>query len=114
MKQIAFRGRLLLRKILTGLSLGAVALTFQACYGPPQVSLNGTIKSDEGPIGNIQVSIHEYNYGSTDGNGKYRLFVDNNVQTVRFKDVENGEFQDKEVTWHPGDGPLNVVLHRKQ
>jgi hypothetical protein len=104
--------------MLTWLSLGAVALTFQACYGVPQVSLNGTVKSADTkePIPGIQVSVYENDYSVTNGNGKYQLFVEDWEQTVLFKDIdgpENGEFQDKVVTWRPRSGPLNVELERK-
>ncbi|MDR0321446.1 MAG: radical SAM-associated putative lipoprotein [Treponema sp.] len=125
MKQIALRGRRLLRKVLTALSLGAVAITFQACYGPPpyNVSLNGTVKSDDAqePIPGICVSVTvNYNhdeYDLTDRDGRYRLFVRDQEYTVLFEDIdgaENGEFHNKEVTWNPDDGPLNVFLERKE
>jgi hypothetical protein len=121
MKTVAFRGRLLLRKILTGLSLGAVTFIFQACYGTPPVTtdttLRGTVKSSdtESPI----PGIHVLSVGDnvlTDADGNYELFVANRIQTVLFKDIdgpENGEFQDKEVSWDPNNGPLNVSLNPK-
>jgi hypothetical protein len=122
MKQIAFKGRLLLRKILTALSLGAVALTFQACYGmpPPDVSITGTVKSADRhePIPGIKVSGYdEYNSTLTNRFGNYRLSVGEFQQTVLFKDIdgpENGWFEDKVVEWRPNSGPLNVVLVRKE
>ena len=113
MKKAGSWGRLFLRKILTGLSLGAVALTFQACYGLPQVSLAGKVTSGGEPVPDIHVSVNEYNYTLTGSDGKYQLFVDNYTQTVQFIDVEKDEFHSKTVTWNPGDGLLDVVLDRK-
>jgi hypothetical protein len=121
-QKIAFNGRLLLRKILTGLSLGAVAITFQACYGMPmdEVSLKGTVKdTNGGAIGGIQVSAYdEYDKTLTDSNGKYQLLVGDWEQTVLFQDIDGpdngGEFKDLEVKWKPEDGPLDVVMELKE
>jgi hypothetical protein len=119
MKQVASKGRILLRKILTGLSLGAVAVTFQACYGmpPSDVSLSGKVKSTdtEEPILGIRVSSSN-DRDLTDSSGNYRLLVKDRIQTVLFEDIDgalNGEFHDKEVRWDPSDGPLNVSLDPK-
>jgi hypothetical protein len=84
-----------------------------------EVSLNGTVKNTEDEaIKGIRVSAYdEYNNTLTDSDGKYRLLVGEWEQTVLFKDIdgeENGWFEDKEVKWKPGDGPLDVVLERKQ
>jgi hypothetical protein len=119
MKQVSSKGRILLRKIFTGLSLGAVAVTFQACYGPPpsEVPSRGIVKSahTEYPIMGIRVS-SSGDRDFTDSNGNYRLLVADQIQTVLFEDIDgplNGEFQDKEVRWDPSDGPLNVSLDPK-
>jgi hypothetical protein len=125
MKQVATKGRRLLRKILTVLSLGAVAVTFQACYGmaemepdSPPVSLSGKVKSADAqePIPGISVSIYGYYPSYTDSNGNFGFFVEDFTHTVLFQDVDgpaNGEFHDKIVTWKSEDGPLNVELSRK-
>ncbi|MDR0315729.1 MAG: hypothetical protein LBH97_02385, partial [Treponema sp.] len=91
MKQIAFNGRILLRKIFTGLSLGAVAITFQACYGSPEVALNGTVRSadDEKPIPGISVSAYDENdYVLTGSRGQYHMLVMDWEQTIYFKDID--------------------------
>jgi putative lipoprotein (rSAM/lipoprotein system) len=126
MKQITFKGRLLLRKILTVLSFGAVATlwscdygTMYAMYGTPPVDrvvLEGTVKSAdaEEPIPGISVSISN-NKSLTGTDGKYRFLVDDRTYTVLFEDIdgpENGDFQGTEVIWMSGDGPLNVTLER--
>jgi hypothetical protein len=105
--------------MLTGLSLGAVAVTFQACYGPmtADIPLNGTVKSSdtENPIPGIEVS-GSRDIDLTDSNGNYRLLVADQIQTIWFKDIDgpnNGEYQDKEVSWNPSDGPLHVSLDPK-
>jgi hypothetical protein len=125
MKQVASKGRILLRKILTGLSLGAVAVTFQACYGMdgipdnPPTSLRGTVKSSgsEDTIPGIHVSNSDDYFTLTGSNGEYRLYVADQAQTVWFRDIDgpdNGEFQDKEVIWNPGDSwRLDVSLDPK-
>jgi hypothetical protein len=120
MKQVAAKGRLLLRKILTALSLGAVAFIFQACYGPPRVMVTGTVKSADTnePVSGISVSLDEYSSGITDSNGKYRVLVADYGQTIiSFRDIngtENGDFQDKNVQWDVKKNvPLNILLDRK-
>ena len=136
MKKAAFKGRLLIRKILTGLSLGAVTFIFQACYGPPPPDwddgwdeIYGTVKTEEEePIPGIQVSIVDSPSGlltTTNDYGKYRLEVNSNTRMsiareryeVLFEDIdgpENGEFEDMKVTWRSGDGPLHVILKLKE
>jgi hypothetical protein len=119
MKQIALKGRLVLRKILTGLSLGLVALVFQACYGSPP-AYRGTVKNaDTGkPISGIKVYADEYDeyYDITDNEGRFLLygFYD---RTLQFRDVDgskNGEFQDKTITLDLKEkGPLTITLNHK-
>jgi hypothetical protein len=120
MKQIAFKGRLLLRKLLTALSIGAVAVTFQACYGMPQVLVNGTVKSadTQEPIPGIQVSIYDDYYCFTDSSGYFKIYADEYGQTIRFKDIdgtENGAFHDKEFVTDKKDGDyIDVFMDRKE
>ena len=120
MKQITFRGRLLLRRLLTALSIGAVAVTFQACYGIPQVTIKGIVKSadTQEPIPGIQVSNDDDYYSFTDSNGYFNVYIYEYGQTVRFKDIdgiENGEFHDKEFVTDKEDGNfINVFLDRKE
>jgi hypothetical protein len=128
MKQTGFNGRLLLRKILTGLSFGAVALTFQACYGSPGASLNGTVTSADTkePIQGIGISIDHKYFNSlpeseryfelTNSDGNFHLYVGKGEETLFFKDIdgeENGEFLEKTVKWNPKNGRLNVELERR-
>jgi hypothetical protein len=119
MKQITFRGRLFLRKILTVLSIGAVAVTFQACYGMPQAIVKGTVKSADTyePIPGIQVSINDDYYCFTDSDGVFDMYINEYGQTIRFKDIDgtlNGEFHDKEFVTDKKDGsPINVFMDRK-
>jgi putative lipoprotein (rSAM/lipoprotein system) len=111
MKQIAFNGRLLLRKLLTALSIGAVAVTFQACYGVPYVTVTGTVKDadTEEPIPGIQISIDKFDdyFKTSDDEGNFELFIQSWAfdkdynKKILFKDIdgpENGEFKDKEIT----------------
>jgi hypothetical protein len=129
MKQTAFNGRLLWRKILTVLSLGAVALTFQACYGSRGVRSDGTVKSADTkePIQGISVSFDGEYYNSlpenntyfelTESDGSFRIYLGEKENALLFKDIdgeENGEFLEKRVKWNPKKGPLNVELERKQ
>ena len=131
MKQAAFNGRMLLRKILTGLSLGAVTFIFQACYGPPPPDWNekeeitGTVKTEaETPIPGIRVSINETPVNTiTNNNGSYLMRFNRDtfvsvsgdyVYDVLFEDITYGEFEEKVVTWRSGDGPLHVVLQFKE
>jgi hypothetical protein len=119
MKQVATKGRRLLRKILTVLSLGAVAVTFQACYGmpvedEPSTYLRGTVKSSatEAAIRGIRVS-SSGNSIHTNDEGRYRISVYDWDQIVLFEDIdgpENGAFENKEITWNPSNGDLHVFL----
>jgi hypothetical protein len=128
-QKIARGGRLLLRKILTGLSLGAVSLVFQACYGDPGFDPNydwdtieGTVKSaaDAEPIQGIRVSVidtPEAGETRTVPNGNYQIYVPNGSSyMVQFEDVDGplngGEFQPKIMPWS-GKNPLDVELELK-
>jgi hypothetical protein len=129
-QKIALKGRLLLRKILTGLSLGAVSLVFQACYGDPGFdpdydwdTIEGTVKSaaDAEPIKGIHVSVidtPEAGVTRTVESGNYRISVPKDGSyTVLFVDTDGpdngGDFQSKTIPWS-GDNPLDVELERKQ
>jgi hypothetical protein len=126
MKRIALKGRTLLRKLFTGLSLGAVSLVFQACYGPAgidpsdnQECITGTVKASDTakPITGIKVSLAnapEGRYDITDNEGAYWLYVpEGTAYTVLFEDIDgemNGCFQKKEVAWTPAIKKLDVLL----
>ena len=101
MNKIAINGRLILRKILTVLSLGMVAFVFQACYGLPSYAVRGVVKSSDKdePIYGIKVSPSEYgNYHDlTNSNGEFELFLGNYDMSLFFTDIENDEFEDKEI-----------------
>ena len=120
MKQISLKWRLILRKILTVFSLGAVSFVFHACYGIPMTSISGTVRNSDTdePIPGIQVSIKDNEYYKkvlTNSNGGFLLTVHPSV-VVLFEDIdgpENGEFEDKEIEWHKGDGHLDVKLDPK-
>jgi putative lipoprotein (rSAM/lipoprotein system) len=130
MKQITSQGRMLLRKILTGLSLGAVAVTFQACYGTPIAYVTGTVKAADTkePISGIQISSDKSKYkGVTDENGWFGYSYDysfsfgssnnKNKATLLFKDIdgsENGEFLDKRISVTSSDEDITVLLARKE
>jgi putative lipoprotein (rSAM/lipoprotein system) len=120
MKQITSKGRLLLRRFLTALSIGAVAITFQACYGVPMVTVTGTVKARDTnePIPGIQILIDENEYHEmSDSEGNFELFIERWTsdkkynKKIIFKDIdgpENGEFQDKEMTV---DTKVDLNLH---
>jgi putative lipoprotein (rSAM/lipoprotein system) len=124
MKQIALKGRLVLRKILTGLSMGLVALVFQACYGSPPAYRGAVKNADTGePISGIKVSAGEYDgyYDITDNKGRFLLYGSYDITsqdiTLQFKDVDgfkNGEFQDKTITLDlKNTEPLTIALNHK-
>jgi hypothetical protein len=112
MKQIAFKGRLLLRRLLTALSIGAVAVTFQACYGVPYVIVTGTVKAadTEEPIPEIRISIDKLDdyYETSDSEGNFELFIQSWASNkdynkkILFEDIDGlengGEFQYKEIS----------------
>ena len=112
MKKIELKSRKLLRKIFGGISLTAVAFTFQACYGPRvdppcDVQFTGTVisKTTNLPIEGIKVAIDKgINYGFTDENGNFNIYtsVCNDCSSgtikIHFLDVDgadNGHFTDK-------------------
>jgi hypothetical protein len=119
MKQIASQGRMLLRKILTALSLGAVAITFQACYGTPGFEVSGEVLSSDTSerIPGIQVSVDDHFYVFSSSDGRFLLYVDELGQTIRFKDVDGpengGEFKDKTVQSSKKNDFLTVYMDRK-
>jgi hypothetical protein len=83
----------------------------------PSTFLRGTVKSSatQGAIRGIKVS-GSGNSIHTSEEGRYRISVYDGEQVIRFEDVDgpvNGEFQDKEFTWNPINGDLNVSLDPK-
>ena len=117
MNKLELKSRKLLRKIFGGISLTAVAFTFQACYGVwhdeyCDVRFTGTVisKTTNLPIKGIKIAIDEgVNFGFTDENGKFDIYasVPNgyncedctpNKAKIHFLDVDgaqNGHFADK-------------------
>lgn len=107
MKQISLYGRLILRRILTGLSLGLVAFVFQACYGAPPATYRGKVTNagTDKPISGIKVSVseNEGDYDITGSDGQFMLYGYNTSQNtdLLFEDIdgfENGKFRDKKIT----------------
>jgi putative lipoprotein (rSAM/lipoprotein system) len=105
MKKIELTSRKLLRKIFGGISLTAMAFTFQACYGMPyddyyDVKFTGTVKSKNTdlPIKGIKVLVDI----NVDDYGKKKK-----ISNVGITD-EAGEFDFKASvpTWryYSGDG----------
>ena len=96
MKHITTKGRLLLRRILTLFSLGAVSFIFQACYGPPMSYISGTVKCSEtqNPLEGIQVN----NYNFTDSDGNFAVHHSQDRKTIlEFRDPDEN-YYDKDVT----------------
>ena len=123
MKQIVSGGRLLLRKILTGLSLGAVSFIFAACYGLPYESLTGTVRAadTEEPIPGIQVlQTHNgtsYNVHKTDIQGRFTVSYEGGIPdtTLLFQDIDgplNGEFENKEVLVMADSKHIDITMDR--
>jgi hypothetical protein len=109
MKKAKEIARKILRKFYTGLGLTAVALVFQACYGPPQAIgldtlIRGVVKSKKTkePISGIKVSVDDvYQYEMTDSSGKFMIYVpQGEICTIRFDDIDgmdNGSYLPKEL-----------------
>jgi len=142
MKKLELKSRKILRKILGGISLTAVAFIFQACYGPDNgrlsdVKLTGSVtsKTTNMPINGIKISVNEgYNYGFTDENGKFDFYAgipDWNYEKdgvyytpgsvkVHFLDIdgiENGNFADTTIVVsrkNLNEVIINVELREKQ
>jgi len=112
--------RKLLRKIFGGISLTAIAFTFQACYGIwtddyCDVRFTGmvTSKTTNLPVKGIKIAIDKgINYGFTDENGKFDIYASVSSDRalcesctpgkaeIHFLDVdgaENGHFADKTI-----------------
>ncbi|MDR0784862.1 MAG: hypothetical protein LBE74_03140 [Treponema sp.] len=110
MKKTKQAVRRIVRKVCTGLGLTATALTFQACYGPPQamgmdVLIRGVVKSEatNAPIKGIKVSAAElYQYELTDEGGGFQFYVpQEDVCVITFEDIDgtkNGSYQGKEIS----------------
>ena len=119
MKKIEIKFRKSLRKIFNGISLTAVAFTFQACYGMEpdcynDVKFSGTVisKTTNLPIQGIKVSVNDesHNIGITDENGKFEFYASvrncpgEYSDKVSFLDIdgaENGCFADTTITVNP-------------
>jgi hypothetical protein len=127
MKQIALKGHLLLRKILTALTIGTVVVTFQACFEVPMVNVRGTIKAidTKEPIPGILVSIDKFVDAVviSDSYGQFEISVESwdsdryYDKKILFKDIdgpENGEFKDMEITvLTEVNQYLDILLTRK-
>lgn len=116
MKKIELKSRKLLRKIFSGISLTAVAFSFQACYGTPNdlvcdVKFTGTVtsKTTNLPIEGIKVVLNDgVIHGFTDKNGKFIVYARKweldcklcvpgkvNIHFLDIDGVDNGHFADK-------------------
>jgi len=143
MKKIELKSRKLLRKIFGGISITAVAFTFQACYGMPEdpfydVKLTGAVtsKTTNLPIKGIKVTVNDesHNLGITDKNGKFDfyasvpsweyerdgiLYKPDSVK-VHFRDIdgiENGHFADTTIFINPArkdEVRINMQMIEKQ
>ena len=139
MKKIELKSRKLLRRIFGGISLTAVAFTFQACYGVPEdfgydIKVTGTVKSKTTnlPIKGIKVSRPDHStYEITDEDGNFSFYTyidsirynnDNRSDSIPilFADIdgiENGYFVDKTIIIDPAhkdEVKINVELEEKQ
>ena len=143
MKKFELKTRKLLRAILGGISLTAVAFIFQACYGTPHdfgydIKVSGIVKSKtiNLPIKGIKISRqNDPSFALTDENGnfsfhtyidteRYRYMNDTTYRPdsipILFADIdsiENGYFYDKIVVIDPAhkdEVKINVELEEKQ
>ena len=133
MKKIELTSRKLLRKIFGGISLTAVAFTFQACYGtgPDEhcdMRFTGTVisKTTNLPIQGIKVALNDgIIYGFTDKNGKFDIYayeMDLNCEDcisgkakIHFLDVDgadNGHFADlsRDVIYPKCNGEVEMNI----
>jgi len=138
MKKIELTSRKLLRRILGGVSITAVAFIFQACYGPGpdmsyDVKLTGMVKSKTTnlPIQGIKVTVNDdgYNFGITDEGGQFDFYTSvqnydyyNKDSTVlytpdklriHFRDmdgIENGYYRDTTIIINPAHKD-EVIIH---
>ena len=143
MKKIELKSRKLLRKIFGGISVTAVAFTFQACYGTwvddfYDIKLTGTVtsKSTNLPIKGIKVIVNDenHNLGITDENGRFDFYAGVPSHTftrdsvrytpdsvrVYFRDIdgiENGHFADTTIFINPArkdEVKINMQMVEKQ
>ena len=133
MKKIELTSRKLLRKIFGGISLTAIAFTFQACYGPRvdhpcDMRFTGTVisKSTNLPIQGIKVALNDgVIHGFTDKNGKFDIYAhdwDLNCEDcisdkakIHFLDVDgadNGHFADlsRDVNYPKCNGEIEMNI----
>ena len=131
MKKLAYKWRLLLRRVLIVFSFGALAacsgrMTDEygmppAEYGMPSVSGSVRAADTKTPIPGIQVSIMDQQQTTTSEDGGFWLVTTASSGTLLFKDVddaENGEFQDTAVPFNRSEPWMNHIgtidLDRKQ
>jgi len=107
MKQLAYKWRLLLRRILIVCSFGALAAAEFGCgddYGVPSIGGSAHSAGTEEPIPGIWVSIPEKKAVTTTGQyGHFNFEFDLNRATLLLlKDIDGtnngGEFHDKIIT----------------
>jgi hypothetical protein len=120
MKMIKETGRKILRKIYTGLGLTAVALVFQACYGPPQVMgvdvlVRGFVKSKKtnDPIEGIQVSAKGlYQCELTDSAGEFQFYApQEEICVIKLEDIDgakNGSYSSREISVDLSNGKMDL------
>ena len=121
MKQLAYKWRLLLRKILIVCGFGAFAMGEFGCgdYGAPYTGGNVRAADTKEPIPGIWVSIPERKAVTTTSQyGYFNFGFDLNRATLLLlKDIDGtnngGEFHDKIITDYTGNG-YNIDLYRKQ
>ncbi|GHV89166.1 hypothetical protein AGMMS50267_15260 [Spirochaetia bacterium] len=123
MKKVALNWRRIMRKVYTGLGLGAAALVFEACYGPFMVAdmtITGVVTSEKtgDPIEGIQVLLDKNSQQEiTDSTGQFWLPVPPGLgeYTLTFKDIDgeaNGVYVSKTevVDLTGGNSPLEIKL----
>jgi len=124
MRKIELKSRNLLRTIFGGVSLTAIAFTFQACYGTPNdlgldIRLSGTVKSKTTnlPIKGIKVSRPDSpTYQLTDEKGNFSFYTYQNGSDsipVLFADidgVDNGNYADTTLIIYP-TGKKEVTIN---
>jgi len=124
MKKIELKSRNLLRALFGGISLTAIAFTFQACYGTPNdlgldIKLKGTVKSKTTnlPIKGIKVTRPDSpSYELTDEKGNFSFFTyqyGSDSIPVLFADidgVDNGNYADTTVIIYP-KGKNEIIIN---
>ncbi|MDR1786887.1 MAG: hypothetical protein LBR16_00325 [Treponema sp.] len=130
MKKLLNGWRRILRRVWQGLSISALAMVFQACYGPFLAKDDypyGTVQNGEGaPIKDILVLLIDqadqnaadtsnWPQTSTAEDGSFQLWLpyeEAETYTARFKDVDgaaNGSYQDRDEILVYGE-PNTITL----